>query len=672
MKNRLASFWALLLFGCGGADVPPPPVPQPPPTPAAPVGASAVAHAAPAPNSDPSVLTDAQRARDKSLAPKVEAILDAFGNYDGRLSPDGKRIAFRSNRGGVPELFVAEVGKPSEPPKKIVAGPERVESPEWSPDGKWITFLRDQGADENYRVYRVRPDGSDLAALTPGEALHRDEPLFGRRKPDRIVFTARRTTSPETLVSVATLPAGDEKVVATDPGPSFGVSVTPDGSRALLVRFQSPTNQSAWEVDLGSGKSKRVYPAEGRSAAISTLDYSADGKRIFLATDEGGEQNVLLALDATTFAEKARYVQDKPKTARIASLTVSPRGDRLAVMVDAGNRTEVRVLDAQTFKPTAEVKAPLGRIGLGPFADDGRSFTIAESTPDAPPDLFLVDASSGAAKPLRDDKRPGLADLPGLDVTITQVPAHDGLSIPLHHYLPKNRAASARLPTIVLFHGGPASSSFVGFNWMARWFTSQGFAFVEPNIRGSTGFGRAYEMADNREKRADALKDLETVNKWLRAQPWCDGDRLVIYGGSYGGYLVLMGLTRQSSIWRAGVDYVGVANLFTFLKSTDQGIRTAFVEEFGDLEKDQALLEEFSPMRDKDKIVAPLFVYQGQNDPRVPRPESDQVVLSLRARGVPIEYMVAPDEGHSLERRANRIEFLTRVARFLDEQTKAR
>src|SRR3954463_8591737 len=131
---------------------------------------------------------------------------------------------------------------------------------------------------------------------------------------------------------------------------------------------------------------------------------------------------------------------------------------------------------------------------------------------------------------------------------------------------------------------------------------SQGYAFVEPNIRGSTGFGRAYEMADNREKRADAMKDVETVNKWLRTQPWCDGERLGIQGGSYGGYLVLMALTRQPTLWRGGVDIVGVANLFTFLKSTDQTIRVAFVEEFGDLEKDQKLLEEFSPMRDKDKI----------------------------------------------------------------------
>ncbi len=138
-------------------------------------------------------------------------------------------------------------------------------------------------------------------------------------------------------------------------------------------------------------------------------------------------------------------------------------------------------------------------------------------------------------------------------------------------------------------------------------------------------------------------------------------------GGSYGGYTVLMALTRQPGLWRAGVDYVGIANLLTFLRSTDQAIRAVWVDEFGDLEKDRELLERFSPLREIDEISAPLYVYAGQNDPRVPREESDQVVSALRARHVPVEYQVAANEGHSLEHVENRVEFLTRVARFLED-----
>jgi dipeptidyl aminopeptidase/acylaminoacyl peptidase len=672
MTRSIAAFGSVLVFvlACGGGGGRPSNIAPPPPTTSGNTSSTATTTVTGPVNSDPTVLTDAMKARDKQLAPKIEAILDAYSNFEPRVSPDGKHVIFRSNRAGVPELFISEAGKPSSEAKKIVAGPERVASADWSRDGKWIIFRRDQGADENFRLFRVKPEGGDITTLTPGETMHRDDPVLPRKKAGTIFFSSRKTSSPETYINALPIEGGEPKVVFTDPGPSWAVASNPDGTHVLVFRFVSPTNQILFDLDVAAGKTKRVYPLEGKSAGITHCDYSIDGKRIFVATDGGGEDNVLVTLDATSFIETARYVQDRPKSARVAGLAVSPKGDRVAISIDAGNRSEVRVLNAQTLKHERDVRVPLGATSLADFTEDGKRFAVTQSLPDAPPDIYLVDPNDGKLEKLRDDKRPGLESLPGLDVNVATIPAHDGLQIPVHTYLPKGRDPSKSMPVIVNFHGGPASSSRIGWNWTARMFTSQGFAFVEPNIRGSTGFGRAYEMADNREKRIDALKDVETVNKWLRTQLWADPDRLVIYGGSYGGYIVLMGLTRQTALWRAGVDIVGVANLFTFLKSTDQTIRSAFVEEFGDLEKDAKLLEEFSPMRDKDKIAAPLFVYQGQNDPRVPRPESDQVVVSLRSRNVPVEYMVAPNEGHSLDRRENRLEFGTRVIRFLGDHLK--
>ncbi|MGZ6029637.1 MAG: alpha/beta hydrolase family protein, partial [Myxococcaceae bacterium] len=259
-----------------------------------------------------------------------------------------------------------------------------------------------------------------------------------------------------------------------------------------------------------------------------------------------------------------------------------------------------------------------------------------------------------------------LAALTRLDVSVTSIPAFDGKQIPVHSYLPAAHG-ERKLPVIVEFHGGPAASSSIGWKPRAQFFTSLGYAWVEPNVRGSTGFGRAWEMADNREKRGDVLKDIASVNAWVKQQPWADPGRVVIFGGSYGGWVVLMGLTHQQALWSAGIDLVGVADLRTLLRSTDQLIRAIFVDEFGDLEKDQALLAAWSPLPDVDKITAPLFVYQGQNDPRVPRAESDAIVRALRSHARPVEYMIAPNEGHSLDRRENQIEFYSRTARFLEE-----
>ena len=219
---------------------------------------------------------------------------------------------------------------------------------------------------------------------------------------------------------------------------------------------------------------------------------------------------------------------------------------------------------------------------------------------------------------------------------------------------------------IVNYHGGPSASSAIRWAPAVRFFVGLGYAWVEPNVRGSTGFGRAYEEADNGPRRLDAFKDIEATGRWAAAQPWADKDRMVVYGGSYGGYTVLVGLTRMPDLWRAGVDLVGVANLKTFMATTSGQIRKVFLLEFGDPDRDAAFLESISPLRDADKIVDPLFVYAGANDPRVPRTESDQIVQALRTRKVPVEYMVANNEGHSLAHRENVVAFYSRVARFLE------
>jgi dipeptidyl aminopeptidase/acylaminoacyl peptidase len=642
------------------------------------VTAAPAPSAAPAPvDSNPTALTEEQRAKDRALTPRAEAIVDAYGNVASlfsslvaNLSNDKKRVLYASARDGVPEIFVGDVAKPGEAPRAITRGPERAIWASFTRDDKFILWSRDEGADENWRLWRSAPDGTSPTLLTPGPKQHRDEPLLPRKKPDMMLYTTHVHTSLATQLVVQSIAGGEPRTVYEDPGGAFGIEVTDDGSRALLVRYNSSSDIVLLEVESAGGKPPaRVYPPEGTKANINGAAYSADGKAIYVATDEGKEGFALLALDAQTHAPKARWAVDEPRSAAISGLTVSPKGDRLALSIDAGNHNEIRVFDAKKLVVQRKLDIPLGLAGVGTFTDDGKGFTYWVSTPDRPADIFLADAATGAVKPLRDDKRAGVDGLPPISASIEKVSAFDGLTIPVNLYLPKGLAGQ-KLPVLVLFHGGPSSSSAVRWNAFTRFFTAQGYAVAEPNIRGSTGFGRAYEMADNREKRADALKDMASVNAWVKGQPWCDPARVVVFGGSYGGYLTLMALTRQPALWRAGVDLFGIADLKSFLRSTDQLIRAAFVEEFGDLDKDAALLDEYSPSRSFAKITSPLFVYAGQNDPRVPRSESDQIVVALRTRGIPVEYMVAPAEGHSLDRRETKIEFLTRVTRFLADHAK--
>jgi dipeptidyl aminopeptidase/acylaminoacyl peptidase len=610
------------------------------------------------------------RKRDAAREPLAAEMVDAYANHGGlftslvaRWSPDGKQILFGSARDGVPEIYAADPARPAAPPIALTRGPERALSAKYTRDGSAVLFLRDAGADENHAIWRVDRDGKNPVNLTPVAAQRHDEPLLPRGNPRIMLYSAGKSTAPDATLYLQDLAGGAAKQIYTQALPGGAEDVTSDGARVLFLAYRSSADNTIHEIDVATGAAHRVFPPEGSTAGVYSVAYAADDKRVLVATDDG-ERVVLLALDAATGKELARY-RDAVPTAEL-TVRASPRGDVIALGVDAGTHGEVRILDAKQLDVLRTVQAPLGQVRLGTFRDDGRAFSIMISLPNQPPDVFAVETRTGKVSSLRQDPRPGLAKLPSIEVSVQSARAFDARALPINVYLPK-RDATKKLPTLVRFHGGPSSSYAVRWDAFTRFFTALGYAVIEPNVRGSTGFGRAYEQADNREKRADWLQDLKTVNAWAKAQPWCDPERVVVFGGSYGGYTTLMAMTRQPDAWRAGIDLFGPADLRQFLLTTDAAIRTAFIAEFGDVERDAPLLEQFSPMRDIDRIVRPLFVYSGQNDPRVPRSESDTIVRALRGRKIPVEYMVAADEGHSVDRRATKIELMTRLARFLED-----
>jgi dipeptidyl aminopeptidase/acylaminoacyl peptidase len=626
---------------------------------------------APAPGGSvaPTQRTPDELKRDAALEKRAAAVVDAYQNrifgFGGIITYDHASLVFGSNREGSPQLYVGDLAAPAAPPRRLSAGTERVQTATITRDGKWILFTRDRGADENAHVYRVPVGGGEIADLTPGEGVRFDPPVVALRRPDLMVFGRRTVKSPASTILVGAVSGGEARAVYEDPAPAQAIDAAPDGSRALVERIVSPSEQVLLEVDLATRAARQIWPAEGAKEGIAAAVYAVDGRTAYVATDQGGETNALLAVELASRAVKARWSPD-PATAQVDQVVASPKGDVVAVRVNAGNREEFRLLDAATLAERARIDVPLGSGDLGEFTLDGGALALTLSTPDRPGEPFGVDVATGKARPLRADPRPGGEALAQVDTAVASIPAFDGKRIPVHTYVPKGQAGR-KLPVIVEFHGGPAASSTIGWKVRAQFFLGLGYAWVEPNVRGSTGFGRAWEMADNREKRGDVLKDMESVAAWVRAQPWADPSKVVIFGGSYGGWVVLMGLTRQQALWNAGIDLVGVADLRTLLRSTDQAIRAIFVDEFGDLERDQTLLAAWSPLPDADRIRAPLFVYQGQNDPRVPRAESDAIVAALRSRRQPVEYMIAANEGHSLDRRESQVEFFARSARFLEE-----
>jgi dipeptidyl aminopeptidase/acylaminoacyl peptidase len=484
-------------------------------------------------------------------------------------------------------------------------------------------------------------------------------------------FSARKMAEPASVLYAQGLGAGARpRRVYGEAVPGFLLDVTPDAKQALWLRFLSFSESYVVLVDLQSGSGRVLHPTEEKKARVTAAAFAADGKRAFVSGDDAaGTRNVVIALDLTSGKEVARYVEKRPATGLLAGLCPSPRGDRLIATLTAGDHSELRALAPDTLAARAPIKLPVGSGSTGPcpqaFSPDGKRVLFSWSTPQAPSDLYALDTATSRVAPLLQQSRAGLATLPAIQTSVVQTRAFDGGRIPLLVYRP--RGVSGKLPVIVSYHGGPAGVSTARWSAQIRFFTSLGYAYVEPNVRGSSGYGRAFEEGDNGRKRLDAFKDIEASARWVAAQPWADKDRLVVFGGSYGGYTTLIGLTRQPDIWRAGVNLFGVADVRTLLKTTTGVIRDLFKLEFGEIGKDDEFLASISPVIDADKIVDPLFVFAGANDPRVPRSESDMIVAAARKKGVPVEYMVKDNEGHSLARKENQLEFYARAARFLEK-----
>jgi len=658
MRSTLPAL--LLLAACGSSSPPVATAARPSAAPPAPPAVDPPA----APDSSPTVLTPAERARDAEIETKVTPMVDAFANRWPRLLRDG-HVVFISTRDGLPAVYVGDTREPSASPRKLPGPDQRITAYEVLPDEKSILFLSDVHGDGNFRIFRVALAGGGGAAedLTPGESMHRDFPHVAVRVPGLFAYSAHVATDRSAHIFLQRADGSPPREIYHDASSGWVQDLSPDGKRVLFQRFIAESDRVLFELDVAGGKLTRLYPPEGEHLLIARAEYTPDGRHVLVAAADEAHPSWLVVLDRAG-KPGPRYEEAENPTAMIASTAVSPAGDRLAITVDAGNHSLVRILDARTLKPLAKVDSGLGNAFVTGWSKGGKSLAVALSNPNTPPEIFAADARTGALTRLRDDPRPGLAGVQ-VDSTIVPLQAHDGLTIPVNLYLPEG--GKGPLPAVIHVHGGPSSSAEVAFNPEVRILVDAGFAVVQPNIRGSSGFGIGYEKADDREKRGDALKDVETVNAWARAQPWCNG-KVAIMGTSYGGYMTLLALTRQPGLWQAGVDASGMSDLKTMEALEDQTIRAYDETEFGLLGKDDAVLEEWSPIKDMARIQAPVFIYQGVHDPITPQEQADRMVAALRARKVPVEYLLIDNEGHGVVRRENRIVYLARVVRFLHEK----
>jgi dipeptidyl aminopeptidase/acylaminoacyl peptidase len=591
------------------------------------------------------------------MRPELSRYLSVQTAKAGAHTADRSRVAFLTDITGLHQVWTvpAQGGWPDQ----VSFGTDRVLGLLPSPaDPDLLVFGRDAGGNERAQLHAVAPDGTGERPLaTDPETIHR----LGAWTPDGrwLLFCANDRNGVDFDLYRVAAAGGEPEKVAELEGWHHVVQVTDDGTRALLVRSRSNVDSDLLLVNLDTGE---VGVPTAHDGEVRNLPGAATPDGLFVLSDRDGE--FLQAYRIARFS--AEWQRFGPADWDVEELVVRAGVGALTVNVDGLSR--LLLFDPRSLETTAEVALPTGVASDLRLSPDGSQLSFTFSGPRHNDDVWLADTSTTPSQPTR-SRRLTRSSLAGLDPErlaepeLVRIESFDGVEVPAWVYRP---AGFERPPVLVSVHGGPEAQARPSFNALQQYFVACGYAVVVPNVRGSTGYGKGYSRLDDRRKRMDAVADLAEVGRWATRQPELDGGRLAVMGGSYGGFMVLAALATYPDLWQAGVDIVGIANFVTFLEQTGSYRRALREVEYGSLAEDRDFLERISPLTHVEKIVAPLLVIHGANDPRVPVGEARQIVDRLAALDRPVESLIFDDEGHGIAKLANRQTAYETVAAFLD------
>jgi dipeptidyl aminopeptidase/acylaminoacyl peptidase len=542
-----------------------------------------------------------------------------------------------------------------------------------------ILLATDVGGNERYQLFTASdhppeplqsPDDLEPLVLDP-EHIHR--PGGVSRDGRFLAYATNRGDGVAFDTWVRDLETGDERCVFATGGWTGPGGFSPDARYLTVteVTTRAGDNQvflldldalAGDEVaDAGHRVVTELCPHPEEAGTVGTPSWLPDSSAFFFSTDVG---RVFVGIARGTPDGTWEHVIEPGWDAGAA---IDWTGRHLLVVWNQDGITRAELRDPVTLEVTTEVPLPgEGVAGGFRFSKDGRWLAFSYSSPRVPGDAWRYDTDTHTLQRLTTSPCDVDPDT-FVDAELVRFPSFDGREIPAFVFRPTDAAGAPPLPVVVVIHGGPESQYRPSFAPLTQYLVAHGFAVVAPNVRGSTGYGREYQHLDDVEKRLDSVHDLAALHDWLQTQRDLDADRAALYGGSYGGYMVLAGLAFQPDRWAAGVDIVGMSDLVTFLENTSEWRRAFREREYGSLAGHRDLLHELSPITHVDRMRAPLFIIHGANDPRVPLGEAQQIHEVLTERGVRCELLVYDDEGHGLSKLPNRIDAYPKVAAFLHE-----
>ncbi|HEX8131220.1 MAG TPA: S9 family peptidase [Pyrinomonadaceae bacterium] len=604
----------------------------------------------------------------------IERYLNIRAASSPALAPAGDRVAFLLNVTGTPQVW--SVGAAGGWPEQLTFYTDRVDFVRWSPDGTGLLFGKARGGDENAQLYWMSPDGAEVRQLTDAPKIRYN---FGAWSADgrRISYASNKRNPNFFDIYVMDVASGQESLVYQQDGSNAAVAWSSDG-RFIVVSRSSDTlslNNDLYLVEVASKGVTHLTPHTG-AAQFGDVHFTRDNRALLLSTNVSGEWQSLARMDLATRkivpATNAAWDTDASEMStdgRLLAYTLNREGfSELYVrkLTDAGVSDD---------KDTPVALPGKGVVGGLDFSRDGRklAFTFAGARFNS--DVWLYDLKTRKLEQVTRASRAGIPQTSFVEPELVRYKTFDGRDIPAWYYRPRlsnsaGGAAAHPLPVIVSVHGGPEGQERPSFNPTYQYFLSRGYAVLAPNVRGSTGYGKTYTHLDDVKLREDSVKDLAAAVEWLKTSGGADTRRIAVMGGSYGGYMTLAAITLYPDLWAAAIEMYGISNFETNLRNTSGYRRKQREREYGTLANDLEFLRSVSPIYKVGRIKAPLLVFQGKNDPRVPYTESEQIVKALRDRNAPVEYTLFDDEGHGFVKLNNRLIVYPKIVDFLERYMK--
>ena len=591
-----------------------------------------------------------------NMAYPIEDFLEVRTAGDASFSPDGTRIAYVSNVTGTSQVFSMPVEGGE--PEQLTHFDDPVLFVRFSPTEEMLLFSKAVGGNEQTQLYLLNPATRQITGLTEKHGVKHS---FGGWSPDgkSICFASNERNGTDFDVYVLNTHTLEKHCVFDKGGSCAAEGFSAQGTYVVVRRNYSDVNTDLYVCDLKTGDIEHITPHDG-SVFYAGAFWLPDESAFFLIQDHGRE---FAGLARYTLLEKKSHYLLTPDW-DIAGVTIDRNGKNIAVIINENGYKRVTIYDTTKFE-ARPYRLPAGNIYRTGFSEDGSHLVFSLGDSRRTSDVWILTLETGKSRQLTHSYQ-GVPSEAMVEPELIHFASFDGLSVPAFVFRPKEIKKGSKAPVVILIHGGPAEQYQPVYSPVMQYMVHNGYSVIAPNVRGSSGYGKSYMALDDVEKRMDSVKDIVALRDYIASVSDMDATKIALYGGSYGGFMVLACMAFYPKLWAAGVDIVGIANFVSFLENTAPYRRARREAEYGSLEKNRNLLERISPIHSIEKIEAPLLVIHGAHDPRVPLSEAEQVVERLKRVGRHVELLVYPDEGHGIVKLKNRLDAFPKAVEFLN------